>query len=265
MIPPELAPPEVYHYCSTEGLFGILDSRSLWATDLFCLNDTSEFSYAIDLAKHCVPVNCYLRPHLKSPASLIESFRTAHTHVACFSADDDLLSQWRAYGSSGHGFALGLRPNELLQHGRNNNMFALHRVVYEKEEQEKAICDFVDTCIITRGRFLSIGDGEYWLDCLMLLLNLLMRFKHPKFSEEAEWRLFLTGVSNADLKFRVIHGSIIPYVKVDFPLSAVASVRVGPTSNTDLTGVPLKMFLEATGLSGIEPQISQIPLRGLTP
>ena len=32
--------------------------------------------------------------------------------VSCFSADGDVLSQWRAYADDGHGFAIGFAPAE---------------------------------------------------------------------------------------------------------------------------------------------------------
>ena len=35
----------LYHYTTSEGLLGILRDDKLWATDIFHLNDSSEFEY----------------------------------------------------------------------------------------------------------------------------------------------------------------------------------------------------------------------------
>ena len=38
--------PTLYHYTSMSGLAGILESRTVWATEFGALNDTSELTYA---------------------------------------------------------------------------------------------------------------------------------------------------------------------------------------------------------------------------
>lgn len=45
----EKLPPILYHYTSQKGLLGIIKSKEIWATDIFYLNDTMEFKYAVDL------------------------------------------------------------------------------------------------------------------------------------------------------------------------------------------------------------------------
>jgi hypothetical protein len=42
-------PPELYHYTSQKGLIGMIDSKKMWATNIFYLNDASEFIYATKL------------------------------------------------------------------------------------------------------------------------------------------------------------------------------------------------------------------------
>lgn len=39
----------LYHYTSVEGIFGILNNNKIWATNMFFLNDISEFKYTFDL------------------------------------------------------------------------------------------------------------------------------------------------------------------------------------------------------------------------
>jgi hypothetical protein len=39
----------LFHYTNQAGLRGIIESRSLWFTDIFFLNDATEFQYALTL------------------------------------------------------------------------------------------------------------------------------------------------------------------------------------------------------------------------
>src|SRR6266568_442547 len=43
--------PRLYHYTSQEGLLGILSSKTLWATRIQSLNDSTEFAYTLALLK----------------------------------------------------------------------------------------------------------------------------------------------------------------------------------------------------------------------
>jgi hypothetical protein len=44
-------PDHLYHYTSIEGLMGILTNRSLWATEIYFLNDTQELRYSDGVLK----------------------------------------------------------------------------------------------------------------------------------------------------------------------------------------------------------------------
>jgi hypothetical protein len=41
----------LYHYTTQEGLLGIIKCRCLWTTNIFYLNDSTEFNYALELAR----------------------------------------------------------------------------------------------------------------------------------------------------------------------------------------------------------------------
>jgi hypothetical protein len=44
-------PKSLFHYTTAEGLYGILNSKRLWASHIFYLNDAMEFKYAVKLLK----------------------------------------------------------------------------------------------------------------------------------------------------------------------------------------------------------------------
>ncbi|MFA4830044.1 MAG: DUF2971 domain-containing protein [Thermodesulfovibrionales bacterium] len=45
----EAPPPALHHYTSQKGLIGMIESRKMWASNIFYLNDATEYTYASDL------------------------------------------------------------------------------------------------------------------------------------------------------------------------------------------------------------------------
>jgi hypothetical protein len=87
-------PRHLYHYTNAEGLYGILRTRTIWATEFDFLNDRSEFSYAFDILKERLAAQA----GIKASAQLIpflDEWRnmTAAHYVASFCEDGDLLSR----------------------------------------------------------------------------------------------------------------------------------------------------------------------------
>jgi hypothetical protein len=89
-------PKELYHYTTQAGLLGIFKSRGIWATKIQYLNDTSEFSLALQLAQK------FLRDK-KTKSSRksfrdrflqeIEGIRFTNICVCSFTEKSDSLSQ----------------------------------------------------------------------------------------------------------------------------------------------------------------------------
>lgn len=50
----ELPPELLYHYRDSHGLLGIINTRTLWATQFQYLNDSAEFIYANELMKEAI-------------------------------------------------------------------------------------------------------------------------------------------------------------------------------------------------------------------
>lgn len=114
----------LWHYTNADGVKGIVTTDRLWATDTAFLNDSAELVYGLDLALGAVreiagqgvsTPTARLMAALAEPESgilrpfLDESLRL---FVTCFCTNDDLLSQWRAYGGQSHagGYAIGFQP-----------------------------------------------------------------------------------------------------------------------------------------------------------
>lgn len=108
-------PDLLYHYTDVAGLIGICSSGSMWATNLRCMNDARELAHARKLM-HDVHAEAKTKAALPAQRELIEVIESRISvqgggypdfYSVSFGANGDLLSQWRGYGSSGGGYAIG--------------------------------------------------------------------------------------------------------------------------------------------------------------
>jgi hypothetical protein len=141
----------LWHYTNGAGFIGIVESGTIYATQVACLNDSTEIRYATKLyrdavielqrAEHDNEVsNQFLTKLLEgmpeNPA--LPAHGPSRFFVACFSSRDDDLAQWRAYSDGGeNGYALGFKAR-----GLNNLPYgALLRVNYNNVDHKRAAAE----------------------------------------------------------------------------------------------------------------------------
>jgi hypothetical protein len=125
-------PDVLYHYTSQAGFLGIVASDSIWATDIYALNDWTEFRHIFNPASMQVLVEVFksgLPDDIDTNAKqmFIERVLAERNYptlldiikadpprgerkgvfVCSFTALGDLLGQWRGYSHSSQGFSLG--------------------------------------------------------------------------------------------------------------------------------------------------------------
>ena len=111
------SPPErLFHYTNSHGIVGIMKSKTIWATEARYLNDEKEIEHAKGYIQNCASNlrnNMYASQFSADEKELLEVLEEGARAtrpgvcIAAFSAERDLLSQWRAY-SGQDGYALGL-------------------------------------------------------------------------------------------------------------------------------------------------------------
>jgi hypothetical protein len=257
-------PAILYHYTAADGLLGMLQSHQIWATNVRFMNDRSELDYGINLVYRVFEEDEFVGklPLKDKPAFtkikknirvMLDDAEKKTTHFAiCFCEKENLLSQWRGYGESGSGFALGFqteRLNEFVAEPRPNLKpeqmlpVILRRVIYDEYAQK----DFVRSCIraivksIQFDRSVKTAAQTEWLQTApgivvnRLLYECLVCFKHPGFYEEEEWRLIQQGrVGDQDVTrvdFRTRSGRIVSYTPLAFRSAADAQPRHGRDPN----------------------------------
>lgn len=271
-------PTTVYHYTSLEGFMGIVGSRSVWMTEFAYLNDRREIRYGLDLLLDEVSAmsDGETTEQVRNLLSAWKEKLSASTNRVCmtsFSADDDSLSQWRAYGP----IAVGFPVHPLSLHVSDGRF---QHVEYDPDLQAKLARVYVHHLVsafeadISEGRLENAPDLYHKSD---RLLELAVFFKHPAFKSENEYRLAYidypevldaVGLESPRRSFRAVRGRLVPYVpstqvhnsdQHPFPLE-ISEVVLGPESD-ELLDQGVREFLNEHGLKGVTVRRSTVPLR----
>jgi hypothetical protein len=273
----------LYHYTDSDGLVGILSNKTLWASDVSCMNDSSELTYSLQKTKDRLSKEA-------SQSSIVREFLESlgfgkklpkmpyRFYAACFCEQGDLLSQWRAYANRGGGYAIGFDPANLCATTQAD--FHLRKIVYDPETQDHLITDLLNR---TRELLKKHAEGKnevekanlvfdvghFFHDCLV---EFCLSFKHPGFSEEHEWRVVKIQHNDEpkhQVEFRTAQGFPVPYVKFDIRFAGdsapnsgpITMIRYGPTRHPDTAKESLQLLVERYELPSVQICGSEVPLR----
>lgn len=226
-------PATIFHYTSADALYSIVQNKQLWATEALCMNDPTEGIHAGRLIAE------RLRGRVPDvPPDLVRIFSDEQlsevlnnqVFLVSFCTAGDLLSQWRAYGLDGRGYAIGYNTEALLNTANDGGR--LVPVSYDQAELEPLLDSIIDFGVkeITRINFGQDDSQRYWRLIGNYLLQSVIRFKNSAYREEQEWRLVYYP-SNG-IEFRTTGGRIVPYIRVRFALDAIERIRLGPKCST---------------------------------
>ncbi len=258
----------LYHYTTLGGLLGIIKCRCLWTTNIFYLNDSTEFNYALELARG------NLRERFGGPTvanqhdqfyadALLTLDGLAHSvpeafslHVGSFSANGDSLSQWRAYTHNGIGFSLGF-DEAYLQSLAKRQKYELVECEYDEIGHKRAISVLIAE---------SAESTERELNLFLELLRLSPRLKHPKFEEEKEWRIVSEDMGHGKPKFRAGKSTLIPYSEFKLEgedgMLRIAEICIGPTPHPQLAMASVTQLINrADKLGPANIRVSDVPYR----
>lgn len=244
----------LYHYTSLSGLMGILDSKSLYATDIQFFNDAAEMAQTANLLQREI---AFRIEQNGAPTVLLNQFqkwvsdRLTNGHmqfVASFTANGNILSQWRGYTPKGQGVSIGFHP-EVLRNCANEQSFSMGRCRYKPTEQREIVLSIlraVEALAEQRGENLdrskrppSNSYHDVFEEIEGDILRVAALLKHPAFEEEDEWRIVSPIISNyieAPICYRSGQSMLQPYVRFSLPQNedqtlAIEHVFLGPTPN----------------------------------
>lgn len=270
-------PTRLFHYTSTEGLVGIISSRKFFLSDVLTSNDRSEIRYGVSLAVEVLKqqqthvVDRELLAAFQSGNGLAGLGDTYFLHAICFCPAEDVLTQWRGYSATG-GFGIGVHFKKLRERAEKSE-FALARMLYERDKQEKILQRTVEKGRNLFDRLspmlktLTGPDVKRAVDGFLLemgisMLKSIYHFKNEAFKSEDEWRV-LTLDTAEDLvgkqKFRCRGNTIVPYVELDFESDLIGWINRSPGLWPTFVDYAVSRLAKSLGYHIIF-EVSKIPL-----
>jgi len=274
------APDVLYHYTTQEGVIGILSERAVRATRIAYLNDAREYTFALDATAKVLEAR---RASLSSKnerdaadglLGLMSAWTQGTSFVFSLTAVEDDLSQWRGYGGTGTGYALGFRTAAIrqLEHVQGWRLFPC---LYRESTQQRLITELVDRwfdhyrrAAKTAARHNDSPVINLLLDFFAPLSVLASLIKNPKFEAEREWRGVVPASRPESRKFRSGRSMIAPYVEVPLvgkeqPVAThiISKIVVGPTPHPELAVHSVTDMASVCGLHPLQVVASRIPYR----
>ena len=268
----------LYHYTSFTGLLGIVESRTMWASDIRYMNDSAELRHTADLIRTEVTRRIgagHPRPDLLNQFLDWVTHRITNGHMlfgASFRSNGNLLSQWRGYSRLGKGVSIGFSPGYIIDCAARQD-FKIGKCIYEEQSQARLIGQVIDAVEVLAGQEEQAGKTGYFevfQEIESDLLRIAAILKHPSFEEEEEWRLVspvITDYVTAPVHFREGASMLLPYVHFDLTGNGTTPIALdhlflGPTPNIASSMNSLNMFLAKNGIvPGQGISYCQIPFR----
>lgn len=255
-------PDIIYHYTSNDVLLKILAGKCLRMSSRHHLNDTQEGEqfFAL-LEKH------ESRPDKNKIDAIRQALIPFEFFVTCFSAENDLLSQWRGYAGNGTGVAIGFRKQAIKTAIEGSNEALLYSVNYADDLQS-----LPQSQVLTVNAMLK-SSGMPGDAATQAFAKERWAIKPKGFAEERESRLIITLDSRPGALKPNTKGLHIGYFSApsevrefcefrfgDFPaLKFIASITLGPNNRTDETA--LRRYLVSIGFDDVEVYRSGISYR----
>jgi hypothetical protein len=242
-----------HHYCSLDTFLKIVQSKEIWLTNIFCMNDSAEHFWLRGIAKEMVnrdpdpenSVNKFLAEKLFSKDD------TTDVYCFCLSESGDSLGQWRGYADDGRGVAIGF-SREFLRAASKEYLkrgLRFESVIYDLKQQESIVKNILDN-----AKRDDVGTCENSLpkECMEQLpvwiaesgiWSLAARCKNSFFSEERELRLIYDASKDktsslGQPKYRSCGDTIIPYYALPLEplpkmgqLHVIEEIVLGPKCN----------------------------------
>jgi hypothetical protein len=279
----------LWHYTSGSALIAIVDTGTIFATQLSGLNDTTELRYGSKLFQEAL---ASLREKYNQDSTSLGFLDTAIGYfkenidfpaqnvvphfVTCFSEVKDDLSQWRAYGGGENGYAIGFKAKDLW--GSPNSIVArmnydsdLHREL-ARRAGEKALEFFLEGIKKSSPSDTTQWRREFleaWDEAIVMVAPLV---KDTAFANERECRIVKLYAADDLPNLRFIQKTSLmsrhlPIKPGTFPLQTetyrlpIAEVMVGPCRHPEISRTSVDTLLRKKGYSSPLVSISKVPFQ----
>lgn len=281
----------LYFYCNNTVFSNIIRKKEIWLSDMNYSNDYAEI---IGFAKPLVDIfkeniinsEDTLKKYGYNAKECMEKLIKMYEHYVnnklkslyclaiCFSRRRDDLSQWRAYGDAGKGFAIGFNEEALLQIANSHKLLSFNEICYKETAKVKHITNYTRNVVNeiqvliekNKGKntlFTKKGPFPHFISKkLDDILKNAPFYKNEDFRAEDEVRLayirtiFPSQFNNIKpdsflnkIDCRVSYDKIIPYLTlpINDNTNAINEIIIGPCNGTTLE--TLSIFLARHGIS----------------
>ncbi|MDU4884321.1 DUF2971 domain-containing protein [uncultured Clostridium sp.] len=271
-----------YHYCSLETLIHIITDKKIRLCNISKMNDEQECINIEEILLKTI-VDKELDKTNPEIIDLVKIYRDYKDdrhmpYIACFSQENDRLSQWRAYANDGQGVCIGFDFEEfedieeqspsLVKSVRKSLGYS--KVIYSLEEKIGTIGKILTSYDIIRkdlnkelnGREIKRLNDFY----ASKLLEYSTIFKNDAFDEEAEYRIIYLPfpaeikqinelpnsitLYNLEDRIELQRGyyskgnTIVGFYEYLFNETAIKSIVLGPKCKLDVDDIDLKNLLK---------------------
>lgn len=293
-------PEKLYHYTSLDVLQTILDKKQLRFTNRLYLNDKSEGHYVLSLCEEKIDDLWPMEEGKETFKKALESAqkelkdaaekpvyekntRNFQIYQVSFSYEPDSLIMWNYYAAGGGcsiQFSKDYMENLKSKLNASGLTALLGYVIYDVEKQIEILKGIFDAFLQVYSDNKSISRKyALWEYCLIRsILKIGAFFKHPGFRDERECRMVFDAYQEGETKefpalispkgqepykskIRIRNGVLVPYVDIDFDIKYLQSITVSPTSNFEKVKQGLKIVLCEQGITNLQINRSEIPLR----
>lgn len=276
-------PELLYHYTNLNGLEGIISNEELWFSDMYFLNDKTEFELGLQIVYEELEKKKAGFQILYQTKLFIEALEEAINfikdrdapYILSLTTNNDLLSQWRAYTENGIGVNIGLSKSFFEE--QKINVF---KCIYDPKIQREFIESIImDSIFMFVGKFSSMGldkkeeheitpndfmepislAGGYFIDRTILACSLI---KDKSFIEEQEWRAIYINRTEK-VHFLPKNNFLKPFVKIKIKDMSIAlkTITAGPNPQRELCHLSIQKLLKSKSLFNTHIDFSLIPYR----
>lgn len=265
LLSPRPQPPRLWYYTTATTFARIVQTKEVWSTQISCLNDHSEFRYAVRLLRK------EFKTFFSNPDEDVRGL-AHHVYelladdganqswffVICMSAVPDDLSQWRAYGGGEGGVCIGLDPRLMMTPEAKKIGGYLVPVLYKPNEQKMLVKAVANA---TMGFFKDglerrpNADRNKWTDSFLTVwrdhvIGFAPMLKDSSFYQEDEWRLIcsLSLERLPELEIQQRSSLIARHWPISFgDALPIREVVVGPCRHPAVSRVSVGAYLQAKG------------------
>ncbi len=276
----------IWHYTGAEAFLKIVETGTIYATQVSCLNDSTEIRYGEELVR--AAFSEMRKSVSKNKFAILESvlnqFYPDQTpsqpiydwFVSCFSQQRDDLSQWRAYGGGENGIAIGFLARGFFS---PNNTLA--RVSYKRATHTRVAIRLAHATL----RFYLLGlknrapeehtmwESDFIAHWIGLLNKLAPMVKDFAFHGEKEYRVIhaYQAWEVDQLHFRQKQSLISMHLPLAFPppnadsaqskMLPITEVMIGPGRHKDISRISAYVFMRKNGYPQVPITVSSIPFQ----